>query len=156
MEAQELAGFVKLLADKNKEEEATAAKRKKKQRYPEAHWLKFLTMKKQIHRPNRVLKVDKNETRFISHKENYFGSYFKAVPPQKQKRKQKKSLGSTALKNLHNGQVPIKEAKVKDLLHLTQFLISPDAKSFYDALVADSQTKEDDSDIEFADDPPID
>lgn len=109
-------------------------------------------------RPIRVLKVDKNEPRFISHKENYFGSYFKAVivPPQKQKSKQKKSLGSTALKNLYNGQVPIKAAKVKDLLHLTQFLTSPDAKSFYDALVADSQTKEDDSDIEFADDPPID
>lgn len=110
-------------------------------------------------RPIRVLKVDKNEPRFISHKMNYFGNYLKAVivPLQKQKKGQrKKSLGSIALKNIYDGPVPIKAAKVEDLLHLTKFLTSPEAKSFYEALVSDSETKEDVSDIEFADDPLID
>lgn len=107
----------------------------------------------------RVMTIDKKEPRFISHKSNYFGKYLKAVvvPSQSQQsRRKKKRMDATALKKLYEGPLPIKAAKLKDLLHLTQFLAIPDARSFYQTLVSANELTEDESDIEFADDPPID
>lgn len=106
-------------------------------------------------RPIRMLKVDKNEQMFFLHKSNYFGSYHKVVVIPKKEKKKKKSAVPAELKRLYIGSLPVKPAKLKDLLHLTQFLVNPDAQAFYEALVPEN-VQEDENDVEFADDPPLD
>ena len=111
-------------------------------------------------RPIRVLKIDRKEPRFVNYKPNYYGSYFKAafvVNKVKNKKKSRTPNQQNALEELYNGKLPIKPAKLKDLLHLTQFLTNPDSKAFYDSLVPAPQLNdEEEDDIEYADDPPID
>ena len=120
--------------------------------------------------PVRILKIDKKEPRFILHKANYFGSYLKAVFVKNQDKegeeskktrtktnRPKKKSETKELKKLYNGKLPLKPAKLKDLLHLKQFLTNPNSQAFYEALIPDHELHEgDDNDIEYADDPPID
>lgn len=65
-------------------------------------------------------------------------------------------MGPAELKKLYNGPLPIKSAKLKDLLYLTPFLVNPDAQTFYKTLVPENMEKDDENDIEFADDHLID
>lgn len=59
------------------------------------------------------------------------------------------------LRPLYDGPIPIKKAKLNDLLHLKQFLTNSDAQQFYAALKSD-ETDRDDVDVEYADNIPID
>lgn len=46
---------------------------------------------------------------------------------------------NTTLRFLYNDPLPIKKAKLNDLLHLKQFLTNLDAQQFYVSLTADKQ-----------------
>lgn len=115
-------------------------------------------------RPVRILKIDKEHTRLIFHKANYFGGYLNAVvknrnedgEESKQTSRHKKKSEPKELKKLYEEKLPLKPAKLKDLLHLKQFLTNPDAQAFYEALIPDQMHEGDGSDIEYVDDPPID
>lgn len=105
-------------------------------------------------RPIRIFKINQNESRYLLHKQNYFGSYLKAVFVGKQAASKK---NEKELKELYNSKLPIKPAKMKDLLHLTQFLTNPGSKSFYGSLAPAIEVDEGDKDdTEYLDDPPID
>lgn len=54
----------------------------------------------------------------------------------------------------YNGEIPIKRDKLKDLLHLTQFLVKLEAKTFFQNLTTNGDHGEED--VESIDDPPID
>jgi hypothetical protein len=103
-------------------------------------------------RPIRVLKIDQKEPRLILHKTNYFGNHLKSVLVGNQCKGNKSRRSHSDLKKLYDGKLPIKAAKMKDLLHLKQFLTNPNAQMFYNALLIESGEE----DEEFADDPPID
>lgn len=114
-------------------------------------------------RPIRILKIEQSQARFVLHKENYFGSYLKAAFVQNQSTDKKKSRKSKtqsepkALENLYNGKLPIKPAKLQDLLHLKQFLTNAASQEFYESLVPDpGMNQDDENDIKFIDDLPID
>lgn len=87
-------------------------------------------------RPIRIIKIEKTQPRFVLHKPNFFGSYQTAVivPSQKPKRQLRaapRRANPIPLKKIYNGPLPIKAAKLKDLLHLAQFLVNLEAKNFY-------------------------
>lgn len=74
-------------------------------------------------RPIRILKVDQKEARFVLYKANYFGSYLKSVfvrnqgTENKKSRKSNKQSDPKVLRELYNGKLHIKHAKLKDRLH---------------------------------------
>lgn len=113
-------------------------------------------------RPIRMLKISGKE-RLVFHKQAYFGMYTSSALQKKKKtlqskNSQKKKYSATPVKplqNLYNGKLPIKAAKYRDLLHLSQFLESSEAKIFYQNLISDNVHNEE-SDEEYADDPPMD
>lgn len=89
-----------------------------------------------------------------SHNTNYLEIYLKSVeiPKQNQRNKRKKKYITT--KNSKDRTMDVylsKKAKLKDLLHLTQFLANSDAQSLYQMLFPDNASRQDESDIEFAD-----
>lgn len=109
-------------------------------------------------RPIRIIRIDKKEPMFISYKLNYFGQYIKAVVKPPNNKKQKKRCETDCpqeLNKLYNGPLMIKQSKLKDLLHLSQFLTKPQSQLFYKNLISDPQTA-DDNDVEYLDDPPLD
>ncbi|KAF6216883.1 hypothetical protein GE061_001233 [Apolygus lucorum] len=79
----------------------------------------------------------------------------KLLQPKRKKRVQ--TSVEVQLQNCYHGRLPIKAAKFRDLLHLSQFLERDEAKQFYRSLnqVEPPEDDEEDND-EFIDDPPID
>ncbi|KAL4122930.1 hypothetical protein QTP88_015171 [Uroleucon formosanum] len=72
-------------------------------------------------------------------------------PTNKRNRKKNKN---TTLRPLYDGPLPLKKAKLIDLLHLKQFLTNPDARKFYAALKSDETDR--DGGVKYADNIPID
>lgn len=111
-------------------------------------------------RPIRIIKIEKAQPRFVLHKSHFFGNYNTAVVVLSRKPKKRQSrvqcVHPTTLKKLYDGPLRIKATKLKDLLHLVQFLVNPDAKDFYQSLKSDNIPSDNESDVEFGDDPPID
>lgn len=108
----------------------------------------------------RMLKISGQNKRLVYHKPSYFGTYLSSPlekpPPNKRSKKKKPQNSSVAvqLQNSYNMKLPIKAAKYRDLLHLTQFLEKPEAKMFYKNLNSDDLPG--DGDDNCIDDPPID
>lgn len=108
-------------------------------------------------RPIRVLLIEESKPRFINHKFTYHGPYLSAVITRAtNKRNRKNKINkNTTLRPLYDGTLPIKKAKLNDLLYLKQFLTNSNAQQFYAALKSD-ETDRDDVDVEYADNIPID
>jgi hypothetical protein len=98
-------------------------------------------------RPMRRILFTKNEA-FILYKTSFSGYYekFEITP----KRKPKVIL---PLKKLYDKPLPVKNAKLKDLLHLAQFLTKETSQNFYKTLKSDEDGE---NDIEYCDDVLID
>ncbi|KAF6210218.1 hypothetical protein GE061_013321 [Apolygus lucorum] len=115
-------------------------------------------------RPVRVLKFSGEAKNLVFHKASYDGTFTssalqksskKLLQPKRKKRVQ--TSEEVQLQNCYHGRLPIKAAKFRDLLHLSQFLERDEAKQFYRSLnqVEPPEDDEEDND-EFIDDPPID
>jgi len=103
-----------------------------------------------------VLLIEKSKSRFINHKFTYHEPYLSAVITHAtNKRNWKNKINkNTTLRPLYDGPLPIKKAKLNNLLHLKQFLTNSDAQQFYAA--KSDETDRDDVDVEYVDNIPID
>ncbi|KAG8186220.1 hypothetical protein JTE90_008747 [Oedothorax gibbosus] len=96
----------------------------------------------------------------VYYKNTYYGPYISypllnAMLPTK-KRKQKSSKKGVELKRLYDGKLPIKTAKLKDLLHLPQYLEKKKKRGVFTKAWDLADLKDDDEDSDFIDDPPMD
>lgn len=109
----------------------------------------------------RVLRFSYTKKKLVSYKLAYNGTYStfalinsKDVEAIQKKRKKKSKGPPVKLQACYKTKLPIKAAKYKDLVHLSQFLEKPKAKLFYEALNS-TDLPEEECD-EFVDDPPVD
>lgn len=113
-------------------------------------------------RPIRVLKMDTSNPNIFYSKVSYFGSFrltniVKGKAIRKGKKEATNTMNPPPLRNLYPTRLPVKAAKLKDLLHLSQFLGKDESRVYYDSL-KHFGVKEDhgDDDDEYIDNIPID
>lgn len=119
-------------------------------------WTDFLKPKYQRQcpmptRPIRCIKFEKTTPRFVHHRSNYSGSYFgneimkktqlKKTKATRKDQNKSQEIVYTEPKKLYDKPLPISQAKYNDLQCLKQFLITTEAKHFYENLSYDGRVQ---------------